>query len=196
MTEYQWDKKLKTETCGRDDYHADNIHFPYEPTPYSVLERLAQSGYITKENSLVDYGCGKGRVGFFLSYAIGCKCTGVEYDEPIFKAALQNKKAFSKPHLVDFFCENAESFRVDDADSFYFFNPFDVKILQSVIGKIKESYYLNPRKMNFFFYYPNDDYLSFLLTDRELSFVGEIDCRDLFEGSNKREKIVIFEIFA
>jgi len=28
----------------------------------------------------------------------------------------------------------------------------------------------------------------------ELMFVDEIDCRDLFEGENPRERIVIFEV--
>ena len=46
MNEQQWDKKLKINTIGRDDSHADDFHFPYEPTPYSVLERLAESAYI------------------------------------------------------------------------------------------------------------------------------------------------------
>ena len=44
MTEQQWDKKLNISTCGRDDSASDEHHHPYEPTPYSVLERLAESG--------------------------------------------------------------------------------------------------------------------------------------------------------
>ena len=60
MNEIEWDKKLKIHTIGRDDFGADEYHFPYEPTPYSVLTRLAESGYIDSRNILVDYGCGKG----------------------------------------------------------------------------------------------------------------------------------------
>ncbi len=37
---------------------------PYEPTPYAVLKRLAESGRITAGNVVADYGCGKGRVVF------------------------------------------------------------------------------------------------------------------------------------
>ena len=87
MTEEQWDKKLKIHTTGRLDGHADQYHYPYEPTPYVVLERLAESGYLKKENILVDYGCGKGRVGFFLHYAVGCTSLGLEYDAEIFQQA-------------------------------------------------------------------------------------------------------------
>ena len=48
--------------------------------------------------------------------------------------------------------------------------------------------------MRLFFYYPNDDYLSYLMTAYELMFLDEIDCRDLFEGNEPREKVLIFEI--
>lgn len=65
MTEHEWDRKLHIDTLGRDDSKEDNYHYPYEPTPYSVLKRLAESGYITKEHYVVDYGCGKGRINFF-----------------------------------------------------------------------------------------------------------------------------------
>mgnify|MGYP003295699188 CR=1 FL=1 len=43
MKELDWDKKLKIQTVGRDDFHADEHHYPYEPTPYEVLERLVES---------------------------------------------------------------------------------------------------------------------------------------------------------
>ena len=45
-----------------------------------------------------------------------------------------------------------------------------------------------------FFYYPSDEYIAYLMTIEELLFSDEIDCRDVFDGNNVREKIVIFEI--
>lgn len=56
--EKYWDQFLKIRTTGRDDSNSDQFHFPYEPTPYPVLERLANSGYIRKKNFVIDYGCG------------------------------------------------------------------------------------------------------------------------------------------
>ena len=53
------DKQLKIKTTGRDDAKEDDYHHPYEPTPYSVLERLVESEYVIKEYILVDYGCEK-----------------------------------------------------------------------------------------------------------------------------------------
>ena len=50
------------------------------------------------------------------------------------------------------------------------------------------------RKIQLYFYYPSDEYISYLMTVDELLFADEIDCRDLFPGDNARERIVVFEI--
>ena len=194
MTEEQWDKKLKISTAGRLDAHADQYHYPYEPTPYTVLERLAESGYLNKDNILIDYGCGKGRVGFFLHYAAGCKAIGLEYDREIYLQAEANRKSAAKGNGILFYHADAAEFPVEDADSFYFFNPFSVEILRSVMGRIMDSYYADPRQMYLFFYYPNEEYVAYLMTAPELMFVDEIPCEDLFAGENDRERILIFEV--
>ena len=79
--ENMWDKLLQIKTTGRDDSNSDQYRYPYEPTPYGVLERLANSGLIRKKEVVLDYGCGKGRVDFFLSYQTREKTIGIEYDE-------------------------------------------------------------------------------------------------------------------
>lgn len=198
MTENDWDKKLNIDTIGRDASVEDEYHYPYEPTPYSVLERLAESRYIAEDNIVIDYGCGKGRVGFFINYRIGCKVIGIEFDNSICSKAQQNAASYlqcnRKENRVLFYCIAAEQYTVENADVFYFFNPFSVEILRAVIGKIKYSYYNNPREMRLFFYYPSDEYISYLMTVPELCFVDEINCQDLFTGNDRRERIVIFEI--
>ena len=192
--ENSMDKQLKIQTIGRDDSKEDGYHHPYEPTPYTVLERLIESGYITKENIIVDYGCGKGRVDFYLSAQIGCQTIGIDFDERMIKKALENNRDFVGKRKPEFLHISAESYEIADADSFYFFNPFSIEILCSVLGKILESYYKNPRPMTLFFYYPDEEYVAYLMTKEELMFVDEIDCMDLFEGENDRERILIFEI--
>lgn len=195
INENKWDKLLRIRTSGRDDSKSDQYRYPYEPTPYSVLERLAFSGYIGKKNTLVDYGCGKGRVDFFLSYQTRCRSIGIEYDERIFETAAENQKTAVSAGRVKLVLQNAETYVVPEtADRFYFFNPFSVEILRSVLERIKESYYEHPREMLLFFYYPSDEYVSHLMTMDELTFLDEINCRDLFDGENSRERILVFQI--
>lgn len=193
--EIRWDKLLKIRTTGRDDSKADQYRYPYEPTPYSVLERLANSGLIRKSNTLIDYGCGKGRVDYFMAYQTKCKSIGIEYDERIYEKAMTNKETAVSSNKVIIELANAEKFEVlESVDKIYFFNPFSVEILQKVIAQILDSYYENIRTIQLFFYYPSDEYISYLMTVDELMYYDEIDCRDLFDGNDSRERIMIFEI--
>ena len=96
---------------------------------------------------------------------------------------------------ADFIATRAEEFEVpQDVNRCYFFNPFSVELLRSVMAKIIESYYTTPREMLLFFYYPSDEYMCYLTTLDELEFYDEIDCIDLFDGNNSRERIMIFRL--
>ena len=191
--ENAWDKLLNIKTSGRDDTNADLYRYPYEPTPYCVLERLANSGLIRKGDFVLDYGCGKGRVSFFLSYQTKAKTIGIEYDERIYARAVENQKTARAK--ADFVATRAEEFKVpQDVNRCYFFNPFSVEILRSVMARIIESYYTAPREMFLFFYYPSSEYMCYLATVDELEFYDEIDCGDLFDGNVLRERIMIFRL--
>lgn len=195
QNELRWDKLLKIRTTGRDDTKSDQYRYPYEPTPYSVLERLANSGYIGKKDILIDYGCGKGRVDYFLSYQTRCRSIGVEYDERIYDSALKNKETAVSAARTEFHLGSAESYEVPaDVNRFFFFNPFSIEIMKTVMSKILDSYYEDPREMLLFFYYPQDEYVGYLMMNDQMMFVDEIDCEDLFEGENHRERILIFEV--
>ena len=186
-----WDKLLKIRTAGRDSTNSDTYRYPYEPTPYAVLERLANSGYLGKKNTLLDYGCGKGGVEFFLSYQIRCRCIGVEYDARIYGAACENQERAAAGDKVAFVHAKAEEYEVpEQVDRIYFFNPFSVEILQKVMRRIERAW--TGQEMFLFFYYPSDEYVAWLMTVDGLLFTDEIDCRDLFAGEDPRERILVF----
>ena len=192
LTEEQWERKLNIRTSGGNDQSADGENFQYEPTPYSVLVRLAESGYLTGNNKLVDYGCGKGRVSVFLAGRIHCQVIGIDYNEDLIRQAEENRmrsrvKGITLLHMA------AEQYELTDEDSFFFFNPFSEVILKRVIDRIVWSWYENPRKIQLFFYYPTDEDAAVLTGTQELMFSDEIDCSDLFEGDQKRERILVFE---
>ena len=192
--EQTWDNLLQIKTLGRDDTKADQYHHPYEPTPYCVLERLADSGLIGRDDVMLDYGCGKGRVDFFLSYRTKARTIGIEYDDHIYHGAVENQKTAVSKAMADFVLANAETYDVPTkVNRCYFFNPFSVEILQKVMARIMDSYYEHPREIFLFFYYPDDAYISYLMTVDELEFYDEIECDDLFTGDH-RERILIFTL--
>lgn len=193
--ENTWDKLLQIKTTGRDDKGSDQYRYPYEPTPYAVLERLAGKGLIGDSDVVLDYGCGKGRVGFFLSHITKARTIGVEYSDRIYKFAIENGKSAVSGSKVNFVPGRAEKYKVPtEVNRCYFFNPFSAEILVQVMGRIMESYYEEPREIFLFFYYPSDEYVSYLMTVDELEFYDEIECDDLFLGNGMRERILIFRL--
>ena len=117
----------------------------------------------------MDYGCGKGRVDFFLNYQTKAKTIGIEYDERIYQAVLENQKTAitEKNNYVGsaknttFLLERAEQYEVpEEVTCCYFFNPFSVELLQKVIARVTESYYKKPRKIQLFFYYHEQFFLN------------------------------------
>ena len=194
-SENTWDKLLRIKTSGRDDVKADRFHHPYEPTPYCVLQRLAESDLIGAGDVVLDYGCGKGRVDFFLAYETRAKTIGVEYDERIHADALENQRDTVSKAGTEFVLANAEHYEVPlSVNRCYFFNPFSVEILRKAMARILESYYENPRELFLFFYYPSDEYVAYLMGVDELEFYDEIECDDLFAGNDPRERILIFSL--
>lgn len=193
--ENRWDGLLRIRTTGRDDLKADEYRFPYEPTPYSVLERLADSGFVRESDMVLDYGCGKGRVGLFLSHERKARTIGIEYDERIWRVALENQKSAGPGVKAEFVLARAEAYPMPpEVNRCYFFNPFSVEILRKVMARIIESYYEDPREILLFFYYPSAEYMGYLMTVDELEFYDEIACGDLFEGNDPRERIMIFSL--
>ena len=190
--ENMWDKLLKIKTTGRDASNSDQYSYPYEPTSYRVLERLANSGLISKKDVVLDYGCGKGRVDFFLAYQTKATSIGIEYDERIYYVAIENRKTAVSKSKAGFVLGRAEEFVVPvEVNRFYFFNPFSVEILRKVMARIMDSYYEKPREMYLFFYYPSEEYIAYLMTVDELEFYDEISCGDLFGESDIRERIMM-----
>ncbi len=192
--EMEWDRLLRIRTSGRDDSNAGQYCYPYEPTPYCVLERLSSREFIGKRNRLLDYGCGKGRVSFFFSYQIRCRTLGIEYDERLLSRAYKNRETAAAAGRTEFLLAKAEEFPVpEDVDRFFFFNPFSVEILKRTVKRIEESLRKREREILFFFYYPSDEYLSFLFSEGGFQVVEEINCCDLFPGENPRERILVFK---
>ena len=109
-SEQEWEQVLQIKTTGRDDSRSDSEHHPYEPTDYCVLERLANSGYITKQNTLIDYGSGKGRVSIFMANQTRCHSIGIEYDERLYERAVINGESPAAKNRVSFVLGDAATF--------------------------------------------------------------------------------------
>lgn len=193
--EIELDKFLKIKTNGRDDTQSNFVNFPYEPTPYCILQALANSGYITKRDKIIDYGCGKGRVDFFLAYSTKAKMIGVEYDERLYNRALDNHFRAISSNRVEIVHCNAKDYLIDDdVTAAYFFNPFSIEILSYVINNIREAKKRTNKEYKLFFYYISKEYLEFIKENNDIILLENIDCMDLFNNKDKREYIAIYKL--
>ena len=182
-SEQEWEQVLQIKTAGRDDSRSDTEHHPYEPTDYCVLERLANRGHIRKKHTLIDYGSGKGH------------SIGIEYDERLYEKALANGESPAARNRVSFVLGDAALYELpDQADRCFFFNPFALHTIKRVLGNIFDSLYHHPREIKLFFYYVNEEVENFLNNHVRLEQEEPIDCSDLFEESDEKERILVYEV--
>jgi SAM-dependent methyltransferase len=193
--EVELDRFLKIKTNGRDDSASTPTNYPYEATPYSVLQTLANSGYLSKRDKIIDFGCGKGRVDFYLAYSVKAKMIGVEFDPRLYNSALKNSQTAISSARVSFVNCDACDYVIDfDVTGAYFFNPFNLEVLECVINNLRRSKNENDREIKLFFYYISLPYMKYLFTQSDITFVENIECMDQFEEYDDRESIAIFKL--
>lgn len=171
--DHEKDKHLNIETETYIEWPLlSNLNYNRtESTDYEVLDYLMDN-YLRdnlKEGRLVDFGSGKGRVLFYLySELNSLKMLGIEYNQNAFVELQQNLDHFSIDYPnarndISLKKTKAEDYHVQPQDtSFYFFNPFTVRIFKKVIKNIIDSINEIPRKVDIILYYPNRTYREFL----------------------------------
>lgn len=170
----------------------------YEATHYEDLEQLLIHHPFSEHDHIVDFGCGKGRLNFFIHHHCQSYVTGVEMDADLIQDALVNKQTYSQTHSInlnkiDFLQCMAQEYNIKPHDQyFYFFNPFSVQIFMKVIENILASVETHPRPIEIILYYPLDDYIFYL----ESTYLFELKQEILlpkFERDN-RERFVIYQL--
>ncbi len=198
--EYLKDADLGISTIGRVDKHSNDSKYPYEPTAYSVLDRLIGSGFISMSDRVIDYGCGKGRVPIYLHDRVGCATIGIEVETDFYNDAVGNLNSYGETtgkstENIFLVHTRAQTYEVpEDVTACFFFNPFSSDILKNVIPQILKSEERSPRRIRLFFYYPSSAYIAYLSSVERLMFMDEIDCADLFPGEDdSRNRIMVYE---
>lgn len=134
-------------------------YFRYEPSEYAGLIKIFDRLPLSPYDTLVDFGCGSGRVLFYCNQRFMCNVTGVEYDKKVYDALTKNADAYHSRFLNQRrkFCllrMTAEEYVIEPTDNyFYFFNPFSDEVLRKVLDNIIESYQKNNRRITVIFYY-------------------------------------------
>lgn len=154
---------IRTELEQTD--YAGGDYFAFQSTGYSSLEKIFDALHITEYDTLVDFGCGLGRVLFFVSHRYRCRVTGVEYEPELFEQLKDNEAYYhvrfgGQREKFTLLNMRAEDYRVGQEDNyFYLFNPFAKEILITIIRNILASVEEHPRKIYIIFYYCTPEYI-------------------------------------
>ena len=200
MNEKDRDRLLRIRTTNLSEQPNQSIHYShYEATRYSILDKLFDAYELTKSDEFVDFGCGKGRIMFYVHNRFGTAVKGVEMNEKIFRVALENQKNYmrkvkKKSEPIHIECCLAEEYDVKVTENkFYFFNPFSIQIFSKTVNNILDSVDLLKREVDIILYYPNHEYIEYLETYTPFELVQEVQVPGLY-NINKNERFVIFRI--
>lgn len=200
MKEIYYEEMLNITTVGKkSEVNNSTYYHPYEPTPYSALEHLTKYYEVSSADYIVDFGCGKGRLNFFLHYFFQATVKGIEMNEDFYHDAINNKLTYLKKvnrneQSIQFVCCKAEHYEIQPEDNrFYFFNPFSVQIFMKVVNNILRSVEITNREVDIILYYPHDDYQFFLEYQTSFQLIKEIKIPNLYY-KNTYERILIYRL--
>ncbi|WHY01739.1 methyltransferase [Neobacillus sp. DY30] len=200
MKEQYYDELLNISTVGDQKGYNKSYHYHrYEPTPYCALGLLFKQYELKSTDHIVDFGCGKGRLNFFIHHLFHASVTGIEMNETLYKEAVENQKNYLKQNKnakdkIQFHCCLAEKYEIDPLDNrFYFFNPFTVPIFWKIINKILASVEKFKREVDVILYYPSEDYIYLLENVTLFELKTEVQLPGLYEN-NQNERFLIYRL--
>jgi SAM-dependent methyltransferase len=80
---------------------------PYLPSPEDVVDRMLALAKVQQGDTVMDLGCGDGRIPIRAAQKFGAKGIGVDIDPKLLELARANAKAVGVEHLVEFRLEDA-----------------------------------------------------------------------------------------
>jgi SAM-dependent methyltransferase len=198
MKEQYYDDLLNIKTVGDQKGFNSSWHYhKYEPTPYGALEILFDTYKLKDSDRIVDFGCGKGRLNFFIHFIFNAFVTGIEMNDVFYQEAIDNRESYVKNTDIDhiqFHCCLAEEYPIDSLDNrFYFFNPFSLQIFMKVINNILLSVEETEREIELILYYPSEDYIYYLENQTSFELREQIILPHLYE-QNTNERFLIYSL--
>lgn len=197
MKEENYDELLGVRTCELQmGFHRSFHYHRYEPTPYHALDELFRHYRLNGSDRVVDFGCGKGRLNFFIHHLFQSTVVGIEMNEEFYEEAVANRESYLKKvkasdNLYFYHCL-AEEYTIHPKDNrFYFFNPFSVQIFMRIINNILFSVEQSPRDIEIVLYYSSDDYVHYLENHPLFVLRKEVNLSGDYE-KNEYERFLVY----
>lgn len=198
MRERKFDRSLSIKTTGIREWPDGMANYNRcEPTPYGALDYLSKNYKLNKGDRLVDFGCGLGRVAFYMHSRFQLPIIGIEANSKVYDEAMSNRENYLRKIKninvpIEFKHSLAQHYKVQASDNrFYFFNPFSVEIFEDVVHNILESVEVHWRTVDIILYYPMLDYIKALENKKKFQLCNEL----VVEGSkDSNQKFLIYRL--
>jgi ribosomal protein L11 methylase PrmA len=124
----------------------------YQGANYFLLEQVFEKiRSIHANDSIIDFGCGKGRVLVVASYYGFNTLTGIDFSKELCIEARKTigtvQQKFPEK-IYNIIYANAAEYEIgESANVFFFFNPFNEKVMLAVVKNILLSINKKPRKI-------------------------------------------------
>lgn len=195
MIEKKYEQLLNIKTTGLREWRKETAYHRYEATPYKALEALFKVYKLDEQDKVMDFGCGRGRVPFFVHRHFEIPVTGVEVNDTTFEEALDNKRSyrFKANHIaapIKLHYALAEQIEIPkEANVFYFFNPFSVEIFKQVMCNILASVEAHERVIDIILYYPTGSYKRFIDRQTACKLINKVPVPG---AKDRKEKFLIY----
>lgn len=142
------------------------------------------AGKITRDDSIIDIGCGKGRMLYFFSNFPFRKIGGLEYSQELADVARRNMQVLGmiagRGREVEIINGDAVTYQnYDDYNYFYLFNPFTDIILRPFLENVKTSRLRRPRKILVIYLNPEQHTVMIeagFKLEEEIRILGRLKC--------------------
>lgn len=117
--------RLVLERTGRRDPHASGLG-PFLSTPQSLIDPLFALAELTEDDTLLDVGCGDGRLAIAAAERLGCRAVGVELDADLVDRARRAARQAGVENLVAIEHGDARAADLSTVTVAFMFLPMDV----------------------------------------------------------------------
>ena len=128
-----------------------------ESLPVPMIRSILKSLNINKDDVIVDFGSGQGRFLFVASEFKFKEIIGVEFLEPLYNTSMKNLKNYSiknKNNIKIYNLDVLDYVFKGNENIFYFYNPFDCKMMKLVLMRINDQLKINHKKITIVYVSP------------------------------------------
>lgn len=124
---------------GQEFEYGNGLDVPYVPTPNSVVEAMLKTAKVTKNDTVVDLGCGDGRIVVTAAEKYGARGIGYDLNPQRIAEANDNAKRAGVQDRVKFVEKNLFEADIKDATvvTLYLLPSINAKLKPRLLAELK-----------------------------------------------------------